>query len=99
MSSNVMKKEKKQNFTRDSFAIKYNNCAANGVCPICGGRTDPQIPLAVFLRENYHEICDPCAKKFAPEMAAALRYPPSFSIGCNTPCIPGVRVNDEGIVF
>jgi hypothetical protein len=61
-----------QSWSRDSFAIKYNNCSANGVCPICGRRTDPQIPLAIFLKDSYQEICDECVEQYAPEMRDAL---------------------------
>lgn len=59
---------------RDGLSIKYNNCAANGSCAICGGRTDPQIPLALFLRDTYDDVCDSCGEKHAPELYEMLRH-------------------------
>ena len=59
---------------RDELVIKYNNCAANGTCPLCGGRTDPQIPLAIFMRGDYCDVCDVCAKTHAPELSKLLEY-------------------------
>lgn len=56
------------------IAIKYNNAAVNGVCPICGGRTDPRIPLALFLCNSYTDVCDQCGKEEAPELVELLDY-------------------------
>ena len=48
------------------LAIKPNNSAVNGVCPICGGRTDPGIPYAICLVEDYSDVCNECAKSIDP---------------------------------
>ena len=54
------------------LAIKYNNFGANGCCPICGGGTDPSIPLALFLQDSFADVFDQCGKKYAPELHALL---------------------------
>ena len=55
-----------------NLAIKYNNAGVSGVCPICGSRTEPKIPLAVFVHGSWVEVCDECGEKFAPELHALL---------------------------
>jgi hypothetical protein len=54
------------------LAIKYNNVGVSGVCPICGSRTEPKIPLAIFLEDSWTVVCDECGEKFAPEIHALL---------------------------
>ena len=54
------------------LAIKYNNAGVNGVCPICGSRTEPKIPLAVFVQDSWTAVCDECGETFAPELNALL---------------------------
>jgi len=56
------------------FAIKYNNPAVNGWCPICGDRTDPQIPLALFFEDSYTNVCDECGRQYAPELMELLNH-------------------------
>ena len=52
--------------------IRPNHATSNGHCAFCGGRTHPQIPLAIFKRGTYQSICDECAEKYAPDMVRAL---------------------------
>jgi len=52
------------------LALKYNNLASNDACPICGGRTDPAVGPEVFLDATWSPVCDPCAYKHAPDLAA-----------------------------
>lgn len=56
------------------LAIKYNNAATNDLCAICGMRCDPQIPLALFLHETYHLVCDSCGEKYAPVLFRLLMH-------------------------
>lgn len=56
------------------LTIGYNNCAANDPCALCGKRTDPAIPLAIFPRGNWQPVCDHCAREQAPELALVLRH-------------------------
>ena len=62
-----------QRYDCTHFAIKYNNCAVNGTCPICGSRTDPQIGLELFEADSWQEICHECGNRYAPELIGALR--------------------------
>jgi len=63
-------------YSRDAqrLVMSYNNCAANGRCAICGERTDPLIPLAIYLHGTLSDVCDECARKHAPELYCLLRY-------------------------
>ena len=55
------------------FEIRYNNAALNDPCGVCGKRTDPDIPLAVFVMGTYRPVCESCIEEYAPEMGEALR--------------------------
>jgi len=50
--------------------LKPNNCITNDPCAICGARCDP-CGLDFFLDGTEELVCDTCAKKEAPELAAA----------------------------
>ena len=56
------------------FAIKYNNAAVNGSCPVCGGRTNPQIPIALFVEDSNEDVCDECGRRYAPELMELLTH-------------------------
>jgi hypothetical protein len=65
--------DNKIRFFREKLAIKYNNAAVNDPCYICGGRSDPQVPLAIFDNDSYRVVCDSCAEKHAPELAKLIK--------------------------
>ena len=67
-----MKKQNDRLINESSFVIKYNNAAVNESCFVCGARTDPQVPLAIFSRDGLETSCEACNKKYVPEMAKAL---------------------------
>ncbi len=48
------------------FAIQMNNVAVNGICPLCGGRTDPRIGPELFLDGTW--VCWDCGHKYVPEL-------------------------------
>lgn len=54
------------------LAIKRNNTAANDPCPICGGRTDPDIGPELFMADSWAAVCWDCGRKHAPELVALL---------------------------
>lgn len=61
-----------QNIHPSAFAIKLNNAAVNGTCPVCGGRNDPRIPLEVFPIDSWEPLCNRCAHSEAAAMARML---------------------------
>ncbi len=58
---------------RTRFAIKYNNCAANDPCAVCGTRTDPICGPELFMADTWDLVCHSCGEKYAPELLAGLR--------------------------
>lgn len=65
-------KRRERRMDKTSFAIKMNNCGANGQCPICGGRTEPKEGPELFLDESWQEVCWDCGRRFVPELVVAL---------------------------
>ncbi len=53
---------------RLALTIGYNNAAVNDPCAICGQRTDPSIPLAIYEQDTREVVCDACAREHAPEL-------------------------------
>jgi hypothetical protein len=55
------------------LVLKYNNAAVNGGCPLCGNRTDPGIPFAIFLEGTWDDVCDQCAMQHAPWLVLLIQ--------------------------
>jgi len=55
------------------LVIRLSNAACNGGCPVCGGRTDPQIGPEVFLRGTWQEVCHECGDRLNPALMESLR--------------------------
>jgi len=56
----------------DDLAIRWNNCAANGTCPVCGVRTDPQKGPELFVRGTGEVVCRACGRRLNPALMATL---------------------------
>ncbi len=54
------------------FAIRWNNCATNDPCAICGERTDPVVGPELFLRDGWALVCWQCGRKHSPRLTALL---------------------------
>ncbi len=59
---------------RTMFAIKYNNCATNDPCAICGQRTGPGVGPELFLTYSWVLVCWECGRKYAPELVWMLEH-------------------------
>ncbi len=55
-----------------ALAIKFNNCATNDPCAICGAKTGPSIGYELFLADSYDLVCYECGRKHAPVLVAML---------------------------
>jgi len=62
----------KERSEKVELAVKYNNACVIGVCPMCGSKTEPKIPLALFVQDSWTTVCDDCGEKHAPELNALL---------------------------
>jgi hypothetical protein len=58
-----------EGLSRRTFCLKHNNTATNGVCAICGNRTEPVIGLEVFVEGTWAELCETCIDQYAPDLA------------------------------
>jgi hypothetical protein len=47
------KRKAQAKLTDGDFAIKYNNCAVNDPCDVCGDRTDPDFGPELFRRDSW----------------------------------------------
>ena len=68
-----IKSEREKMITGQDLAIRSNNCAVNGVCPVCGDRTDPQVGPELFVRGTYREVCRECGERLNPALMLWLR--------------------------
>ena len=53
------------------LVIKWNNCAFNDPCAICGGRTDPLVGPEIFVEGSWGLVCNQCARERARELQQA----------------------------
>ncbi len=60
-----------------SLCIKYNNCATNDPCAICGDRTDPDVGPEVFVEGTAALVCRSCTLEHDPVLAAILAAIPA----------------------
>ena len=56
----------------NALAIRMNNAAVNGVCPVCGDRTDPTCGPELFVRGTFQEVCHPCGERLNPALMQSL---------------------------
>ena len=56
-----------------ALCVKWNNCATNDPCALCGNRTDPRVGPEIFLEGTWALVCCACQEKHAPELAQMLR--------------------------
>ena len=59
-------------YNPDRLSIKWNNCATNDPCAICGARTDPIVGFELFERDSLALVCHQCGRKYAPELTTAV---------------------------
>jgi hypothetical protein len=62
----------KLTYNSDRLSIKWNNCATNDPCAICGARTDPIVGFELFERDSLALVCHQCGRKYAPELTTAV---------------------------
>lgn len=55
-----------------NLAIKFNNCASNDPCAICGARTDPSVGPELFMADSWALVCYACGEKYAPDLMRLL---------------------------
>jgi len=56
-----------------ALTIRWNNLAAGGICPVCGGPTDPQEGPELCIRGTWKVVCHECGKRLNPELMATLQ--------------------------
>jgi hypothetical protein len=56
------------------LVIKFNSCATNDPCEICGDRTDPDCGPELFLEGTFALVCYECGQKYAPQLVDMLFY-------------------------
>ncbi len=57
----------------NALTIRWNNLAAGGICPVCGGPTDPQEGPELCIRGTWKVVCHECGKRLNPELMATLQ--------------------------
>ena len=57
---------------KPEIVIKWNNCATNDPCAMCGTRTNPYVGPELFYDETYRLVCWNCGRKINPELIATL---------------------------
>jgi hypothetical protein len=53
--------------------IRFNNCATNDPCALCGERCDPRGGPDLFLKGTWNLVCDRCGEETHPALMAKLR--------------------------
>jgi hypothetical protein len=68
-----IKSEREKMITGKDLAIRPNNCAVNGWCPVCGGRTDPMCGFELFIRGTFTPVCHRCGDRLNPKLMLWLK--------------------------
>lgn len=53
------------------IGLVINNAAYNGICPLCGARTEPDSVCAVEI-ETAADVCDACVHDYDPALFVLL---------------------------
>lgn len=52
--------------------IRFNNCASNDPCGLCGAGTDPHIGPELFAEGTWKPVCHDCANRHRPDVLRDL---------------------------